>query len=309
MKKISVIIPVYYNEQDIQLTFKSLKESLSTLPNSIDYEMIFVEDGSRDKSFDELVKVYNADKTHVKIIKFTRNFGQISAWVAGIEYATGDSIVVISADLQDPASLIPNMVEEWEKGSKVVICTRKSREDGIFRKITSRMFYEMMRRYAIPNMPTGGFDYFLIDKEIKNIILQMKENNLFLQGHILWPGYEPKIISYTRKKRKTGKGRWSFFKKIKYFIDGFTGYSFFPIRFMSFAGLILFISGALLSVLLILHRIFYGTRLAGWSSIMVAILVFNGFQFMMLGIIGEYLWRNLIETRKRPLYIVEKVIK
>jgi dolichol-phosphate mannosyltransferase len=309
MKKVSIVVPVYQNELNIQQAFSEIKQELSAISGMLDYEIIFVDDGSRDNSFNELIKCQNLDKQHVSIVKLTRNFGQVSACMAGIKQANGDCVLIISADSQEPAYLIPIMLKEWEGGHKVVIAVRESREDGIFRKFTSYIFYNLMRKYSVSNMPVGGFDCFVIDKEIGKMLTDMKESNRFLQGQILWVGYPPKIIYYKRKKRELGKTQWSILKKVKYFIDGFVSYSFFPIRLISNIGLVMFFIGIFVTFILVFQRILYGTKMVGWSSIMITIIVLNGFQLMMLGIIGEYLWRNLDETRSRPLYIIEKIIK
>lgn len=308
MDKLSIIIPVYQNELNLPHTYQALREVLESHKDLFDYELIFIDDGSRDRSFEELMKIYTQEKDRVTLIKFTRNFGQVSAWLAGLSKASGNCIAVISADLQDPPSLLLDMFTEWKNNHKIVLAVREAREDGLFVKVTSRLFYGFMRRYSIGNMPKEGYDYFLIDKKVKDILLKMDERNSFFQGQILWTGYLPKLIYYKRRKRELGKSQWTMFKKIKYFIDGFAGYSFFPIRLISFTGIGVFFLGIILTAVLILQRIFYGTHLMGWTSIMIVLLLLSGFQMLMLGVIGEYLWRNFDETRKRPVYIIERII-
>ena len=309
MEKLSIIIPVYQNELNLPHTYPAIKEELDRNNNIDNYELVFVDDGSTDNSFKELQKIYESDKKHITIIKFSRNFGQVAAWQAGLSNSSGDCMAVISADLQDPPSLISDMFMEWKNKNKIVIAARKHREDSYGSKITSKIFYGLMRRFSPLSVPIGGYDCFLIDKSIRDILLKMKERNAFLQGQILWTGYKPKIIYYNRRKRESGKTQWSIFKKVKYFIDGIFGYSFFPIRLITSAGMVLFLIGTFYSIGLIFQRIYFGTRMVGWTSIMILIVILSGFQMMMMGIIGEYLWRNFDETRKRPLYLIEQIKK
>lgn len=306
MKRISIVIPVYQNELNIAPTFQALTAELAKA-NHVDFEIVFVNDGSTDYSWEELLKVYNADPERVTLINLLRNFGQVPALLAGFANASGDCVVAMSADSQDPPGVVLQMVEEWERGHKLVVATRESRQDSFLNKITSKLFYRLMRKFALPNMPLGGYDFFLIDRNIVELLLKMDERNRFLQGQILWLGHRPKLIHYERRKRELGKSQWSLARKIKYFIDGFVAYSFFPIRLVSFAGITVFFVGIILSVIIAVQTILFGTRAVGWSSLMVALLTLNGLQMMMIGIMGEYLWRNFDETRKRPLYLIESV--
>jgi polyisoprenyl-phosphate glycosyltransferase len=306
MKRISIVIPVYQNELNIAPTYEALTSELGKT-NHVDFEIVFVNDGSTDYSWEELLKVYNADPEHVTLINLLRNFGQVPALLAGFANASGDCVVAMSADLQDPPGVVLQMIEEWGRGNKLVVATRESRQDSFLNKVTSKLFYRMMRKFALPNMPLGGYDFFLIDRSIVELLLRMDERNRFLQGQILWLGHRPKLIYYERRKRELGRSQWSLSRKIKYFIDGFVAYSFFPIRLVSFAGIAVFFVGVILSAIIAVQTILFGTRAVGWSSLMVALLMLNGLQMMMIGIMGEYLWRNFDETRKRPLYLIESV--
>jgi polyisoprenyl-phosphate glycosyltransferase len=306
MKRISIVIPVYQNELNIAPTYQALTSELAKASH-VDFEIVFVNDGSTDYSWEELLKVYNADPERVTLINLLRNFGQVPALLAGFANASGDCVVAMSADSQDPPAVVLQMVEEWERGHKLVVATRESRQDSFLNKITSKLFYRLMRKFALPNMPLGGYDFFLIDRNIVELLLKMDERNRFLQGQILWLGHRPKLIHYERRKRELGKSQWSLSRKIKYFIDGFVAYSFFPIRLVSVLGISVFFIGLILSVIIAVQTILFGTRAVGWSSLMVALLTLNGLQMMMIGIMGEYLWRNFDETRKRPLYLIESV--
>ncbi|HEU4711817.1 MAG TPA: glycosyltransferase [Pyrinomonadaceae bacterium] len=308
MKRISIVIPVYQNELNIAPTYEALTTELEK-SDRFDFEIVFVNDGSTDDSWEELLKVYRADQQRVTLINLLRNFGQVPALLAGFANASGDCVVAMSADLQDPPSVVLEMAEEWERGHKLVVATRESRRDGFLNKLTSKMFYRLMRKFALPNMPLGGYDFFLIDRSIVELLLKMDERNRFLQGQILWLGHRPKLIMYERRKRELGKSQWSMSRKVKYFIDGFVAYSFFPIRLVSVAGIAVFFVGLILSAIIAVQTILFGTKAVGWSSLMVALLTLNGLQMMMIGVMGEYLWRNFDETRKRPLYLIEHVSK
>ena len=238
-KKISIVIPVFQNELNIAPTYQALKSEFEKAA-LFDFEIVFVNDGSTDNSWEELLKVYNADPERVTLINFLRNFGQVPALLAGFSNATGDCVIAMSADLQDPPAVILQLIEEWDRGHKLVVATRESRHDGYLNKLTSRLFYRLMRKFALPNMPVGGYDFFLMDRDVVKLLLQMDERNLFLQGQILWLGHRPKLILYERRKRELGKSQWSLSRKIKYFIDGFVAYSFFPIRLVSVLGIAVF---------------------------------------------------------------------
>ena len=304
--RVSIVIPVYQNELNIAPTYQALKSELEKL-SFFEFEIVFVNDGSTDNSWHELLQVYNADPEHITLINLLRNFGQVPAMLAGFANATGDCVIAMSADLQDPPVLILEMIEEWKRGHKLVVATRESRRDGYLNRLTSQMFYRLMRKFAIPNMPVAGYDFFLIDRSIVELLLQMDERNPFLQGQILWMGHPPKLIHYERRKRELGKSQWSLSRKIKYFIDGFVAYSFFPIRLVSVIGIFVFFFGLILSAIIVVQTILFGTKSVGWSSLMVALLTLNGLQMMMIGVMGEYLWRNFDETRKRPLYLIETI--
>ena len=308
MNRVSIVIPVYQNGLNIAPTYAALSAELARA-GSFDYEIVFVNDGSTDNSWQELLKVYDADPERVTLINLLRNFGQVPAMLAGFANATGDCVVAMSADLQDPPAIVLEMLAEWQRGHKLVVATREARNDGFVNKLTSKMFYRMMRKFALPNMPLGGYDFFLIDRSIVELLLRMDERNRFLQGQILWLGHNPKFILYERRKRELGKSQWSLSRKIKYFIDGFVAYSFFPIRMVSVIGIAMFFVGLILSAIIAVQTIVFGTQAVGWSSLMVALLTLNGLQMMMIGVMGEYLWRNFDETRKRPLYLIEHVSK
>lgn len=304
-KLLSIIIPVYKSELNLPHTYSKLTTELAKYVD-FNYELIFVNDGSPDNSLKYLKELQQQD-SKVVVINFTRNFGQVPAILAGLAYAKGDCALNISADLQDPPEMIYELFKAWNNGEhKLVIGERLAREDAWARKFASSFFYKMMQKFALPNLH-GAYDFFLVDRVMIDLLAKNYERNPFIQGLLLWPGYVPKLVPYTRQKREIGKSSWSLSKLVKYFIDGFVAYSFFPIRMISVVGLGCFLFSIVLIIALIFQKVFWGTNMTGWSSIMIAILMIGGIQMGMLGIIGEYLWRNFDETRKRPLFIVDSV--
>jgi len=310
MKKIdySIIIPVYFNEESLALTFQSVKEKVIDTNKDKSCEVIFIDDGSGDNSLNELFLLKNEYPEIIKIIKLTRNFGQFSAVLAGYKLAKGNYLIHISADLQDPPELINEFLKYADKDNyDIVIANRESRDEGFYRKITSKFFYWLMRKLSLKSMPLGGFDFFLISSKIRDIILSRNEPNTFLQGQILWTGYKTKFIPYERKRREHGKSRWTFSRKVKFLIDGVMAYSYFPIRLMSIVGSITALIGFIYAIVVFFAAIFGNVPFKGFAPIIILILVLSGFQMLMLGIIGEYVWRTLDQSRNRLPYIIEDI--
>ncbi|MFP8879769.1 MAG: glycosyltransferase family 2 protein [Myxococcota bacterium] len=302
---LSLVIPVYYNEENIAVTWAAVKETLDTLPEGLDWEVVFVDDGSGDRSYERLLDVRANEPQRVRVIKLTRNFGQVAAITAGLTMARGDCCVVMSADLQDPPELILEMAEHWRNGSKIVLATRSHREDGFVARTTSRIFYRLMRRLAIPNMPDGGFDFFLIDRRVVDIIQSIDEKNSFIQGQVLWAGFSPTLIPYTRRKREIGRSSWTLGKKIKYFADGFVSYTEAPIRLITVLGLVVSIFSFAYASLIFVMRLMWKIPFEGWAPMMIVLLMLGGIQLVVLGTIGEYLWRSYHESRRRPTFVIE----
>lgn len=310
MKEIdySVIIPVYYNEGLIEKTFYAIKDKVITKNIDLNCEMIFIDDGSKDNSFKEILDLKEKYPDLIKVIKFTRNFGQVSAIIAGYKHAKGKCLINIAADLQDPPELINEMLDyHFRDKYEIVICSRESRDDSYFQRKTSNIFYNLIKKLSFAEMPSGGFDFALISNKVKEIILDRLESNPFWQGQIMWTGYEIKFIPYKRREREIGKSRWTFSKKIKYLIDGVTSYSYFPVRLMSVIGSLVALAGFLYAIIIILSRIFGNVVPFGWAPIMVAMLFLSGIQMLMIGIVGEYLWRVLDQVRNRHPYIIERI--
>lgn len=308
MKTVSIIVPCYFNEANIAKTYEVLNQDVLTKRKDIKFELIFVDDGSKDSTLLELRKVQQIDN-RVRIIKLSKNFGEFRAILAGMTYSTGDCIAVMSADLQDPPYLITRMIEEWEKGEKVVIAARSSRLEGRLKTFFAHTYYWILRKLVIEDYPKYGFDFFLLDRQVANILIDMKEKNSTIYVQVIWTGFKPKIIEYVRQERVDGKSMWSYWKRINLFIDTFIVFSYKPIRFISFLGILMSLFGFASAIYFILERVISGVQVQGWTSLVVAVLVLAGVQLIMLGIIGEYIWRNLDETRKRPVFIVDEVFE
>jgi dolichol-phosphate mannosyltransferase len=299
--KLSFVIPVFRNEGSITPTYEKITGLMHKL--SLDYEFVFVNDGSDDNSMQELIALHEQD-SKVKVLSFSRNFGQVPAIIAGMKEVTGAAAVSMSADLQEPIELIENMISKWQSGNEIVIGHRVDREDSFIANKASAVFYSLMK-YVNPKMPKGGFDFLLIDQKAIAVFNQIDERNRFFQGDILWLGFSVAFIPYSRLKRTIGKSQWTLSKKLKYFIDGLLNTSYIPIRLMSLLGIIISFFGFLYAIVIAYNRFINNTPFEGWAPIMILILIIGGLIMLMLGIIGEYVWRTYDETRKRPLYIIK----
>ena len=303
MKLISFVIPVYRNQGSLRPTFDQIAELFKSKLPSFDFEIIFVDDGSDDSSPKELLELHNSD-SRVKVLTFSRNFGQLAAITAGLNNIAGDCAVVMSADLQDPVALISEMVDSWAVGNEVVIGYRVDREDDLVAKLTSRLFYSLMRT-IYPRMPRGGFDFCLLDKSCVAEMNKILDKNRFFQGDVMTLGFSVKFLPYKRLKRTIGESQWTVAKKIKYFIDCLVTSSYVPIRLMSILGFVTALVGFLYGLLIVYAKFHHNTPFTGWAPIMILILVIGGLLMSMLGIIGEYIWRIYDEVKKRPNYIVK----
>jgi polyisoprenyl-phosphate glycosyltransferase len=307
MKKISVVIPVYNNEGSLILLYDRLIAAIKAYNSNFEYEFVFINDGSKDKSLEILVALQKKDN-NVVLINFSRNFGQMAGILAGWKYATGDAVINISADLQDPPEQITQMLLEWENKHEIVINYREARNDDTSSAFTSKIAYRLFR-YSLPSLPPGGFDYVLIDRKAMDAINSIPEKNRFYQGDILWVGFTIKYLPYIRQKREHGKSGYNFAKRFGNFMTAFLNVSYFPIRLMSLIGFITATSGFLYSLTILYAYLFHKTPFQGWAPIMMAILIIGGLIMIMLGIIGEYIWRIFDEVKNKPNYIIKDLLK
>jgi dolichol-phosphate mannosyltransferase len=305
MKRISFVIPVFRNERAVTMTYRQIRQVLAgDLPNYA-YEIVFIDDGSDDGSLEELLAI-RRDDANVRVVSFTRNFGQMAAILAGFKQASGDLLIQLSADLQDPISLVPQMVAEYERGSEVVACHRERREDGVSRRISSRALYGILRM-SYPQIPAGGFDYILLDRRVVDAFNSVEVRNRFFQGDILWFGYKTTFIPYTRMKREIGRSQYTLAKRLKNSLDAILDSSYLPIRFISLVGVLTACAGFLYAVDIVYGRLRHNIPFTGWAPIMILILVIGGVLMLMLGIIGEYVWRIYDEVKGKPNYVVRQV--
>ena len=307
MSKLSIIIPCYYNEDNIPITTAELLENEKNFPDEVEFEYVMVDDGSKDKTLDALLQFERENPGKVKIVKLVANVGSYNAIVAGMETATGDCNVVITADLQDPPALMVKMYDYWKKGVKLVIANREEREEGFFKTLLASSFQYLMKHFALKNLPDGGFDYVLFDKRIREEVVKMNEKNTNCLYLMIWLGYDYVSIPYKRAERKIGKSRWTLQKKLKLFVDSFVSFSFLPIRAITTLGFVLGILALVYGLFVAFAKATGLVQLSGWSSMLMVVLFVSSFQMISIGVIGEYLWRTLDASRKRPNYSIDKV--
>lgn len=306
--KLSVIMPCYFNEENLPVTTQKLLENEALFSDKVTFEYIFVDDGSKDNTLGELLKFQKQYPEKVKVVKLASNVGSFNAILAGMNHSTGDCNVMLAADLQDPPELIPQMLEHWEKGFKLVIANRQDREESLGQKLFSNTYHYLIQKFALPNVPSGGFDLVLFDRQLCQEIIKIDEKNTNVLYLLTWLGYDYVNIPYTRRKREIGKSRWTLKKKIKMFIDSFVSFSFFPVRAISFTGIFLGITALLYAIFVIVEKFAGNIPIEGWTSTMIILLMVSSFQMISLGIIGEYVWRTLDANRNRPNFIVDKLV-
>jgi dolichol-phosphate mannosyltransferase len=301
--KLSVIIPVYYNEASLEELYARVAKLADTHP-SVDFEILFVDDGSGDRSYEVIRRIASVDE-RVVAVKLSRNFGSFNACLAGLTRVSGDCAVIISADLQDPPELIGEMYERWLEGNKVVMAVRARREESFFKVLFARMYYRVFRALVDNAMPRGGFDFVLIDRLVVDNLAAMREKNTTLMGLILWSGFKRVEIPYTRMRRKHGRSRWTLLKKINYFVDSLLAFTHLPIRLLTLLGVFTCAVSMLGIVYILIVALTGRVTVAGWASVMVVMFFMFSLMMIGMGILGEYVWRGLEESRKRPSFIIE----
>ncbi len=307
MPKLSVIIPCYYNEANLPTTTQILFANEANFPAGTTFEYVLVDDGSGDNTHAAQLRIQRQHPDKVIVVKLAGNTGSYNAMVAGMEYATGDANVIISADLQDPPELMTQMWHHWQSGLKLVIANRQGRDEGALKTFFANTFHGLMKRLALPNTPEGGFDFVLFDCQIKERILSMQERNSNIFYLMVWMGYAYVNIPYIRKQRDIGQSRWTLQKKVKLLIDSLLAFSFFPIRAITVTGFCLGLVALLYGLYLIASKLFGNIGVPGWTALMLVVLFVSAFQMIALGVIGEYVWRGLDAARRRPLYVVDEV--
>lgn len=304
MKLLSFVTPAFNEAQNLPVLYERIT-AIDWAALGFEIEIIIVDDHSTDATPALLTGIRERDP-RVKWLRFSRNFGSHVALAAGIEHARGDVISLLAADLQDPPEIVPSLLERWKAGGLIVWAARDKVEGVSFsNRIFSRLYYQMMRWFALPQMPKEGADFLIFDRCVANALNQAKERNTSILALIQWLGFQQEFVPYTKQSRATGRSKWTLSKKIKLVIDSMVGFSYAPIRLMSGLGVSIAMLGLLYAALLFVLRFVYLKPVEGWTSLICVVLVTSGIQLLMLGVLGEYLWRNFDETRGRPRYIVE----
>lgn len=305
---LSVVIPCYNEAPVLPATYERLSQTLGSLHN-LQFELIFVDDGSRDESFRLLSDLQSAHP-HVRVLRLSRNFGHQMAVTAGLAEAAGDAVVVIDADLQDPPEVIAEMIDLWRKGSDVVYGSRVSREgESRFKLWTAKAFYRLINRLSDTQMPVDTGDFRLLDRKVVDVLVAMPERGRFLRGMVSWVGFRQAPVFYKREARRAGTSKYPFLKMMRFAMDGIFSFSVLPLRLAALTGLAaiwIAIAGIVMAIVVRLLDL-YDLRLGrGWASLFVAVLFMGGVQLLCLGLIGEYLGRIYTEVKQRPLYAISE---
>ncbi len=304
-KLISVVIPMYFEEAVAEECYLRLSKVMAELERDYQYELIFVNDGSTDRTLEILAKIAAKDH-HVRVLGFSRNFGHQIAVTAGVDHARGAAVVIIDADLQDPPELILEMIKLWQEGYEVVYAKRKKREgETWFKLVTAKYFYRILAKLTEVNIPTDTGDFRLIDRKVVEVLKQMPERNRFLRGMISWIGFKQIPLEYERKERFAGETKYPLKKMLKFAFDGIYSFSTKPVKYFQAAGVFL-VAVAMLDLLgMLIGQLVAGNAFTGWSIAILLIILFSGVQLIAIGVIGEYLTRIYEESKDRPLYIID----
>lgn len=299
----SIIIPLFNEESVIEETYKRLKIIMDSTESA--YELILINDGSTDKTFDITSQICLYDK-NVKLLNFSRNFGHQNAITAGMDYSEGDALVVIDADLQDPPYVILDMIKKWKDGFEVVYGKRIKRQgEKVFKKFTAKIFYRILRSLADIEIPTDARDFRLIDRKVCDAVKTLGEQNRYMRGLVSWVGFKQTSVEYVREERFAGETKYSLKKMLKFAADGITSFSLRPLRLSAYAGLLMLVFSFFYLIWLLIKRvIFQRTVIFGWSSVVSINMFFCGITLVILGILGEYIGRIFDEVKQRPLYII-----
>ncbi len=302
--QLSVVVPIYNEEPNIGHLFERLELILEDL--NLSYEIVCVDDGSQDASLIHLIK-HHRRNPNIKVVSLSRNFGKEIALTAGIDYSTGDAVVPIDADLQDPPELIGELLVKWREGYDVVYAVRRSRSgESWLKKLTAYLFYRVIGRMSQVPIPRNTGDFRLLDRRVVEALKHLPERTRFMKGLFSWVGFKQTFIFYDRARRYRGETKWNYWRLWNFAIDGITSFSAVPLKVWSYAGLVISLIAFLYAALLIIRTIALGIDVPGYASLMVAILFIGGIQLMTLGVIGEYLGRVYEEVKGRPLYLIRE---
>lgn len=303
MSKLSIIVPVYWNSDTLMLLYQDMKEKI--LHKLEEYEIVFVDDGSGDNSWEIMNQIREMDE-NVRLVRLSRNFGEHAAILAGLSVCTGDCAVTKQADLQEDSELILQLYEKWKEGNKVVLAVRAERDESAVKKFFANLYYTLMRKLVVKDMPKGGFDCYLLDRQVIEVLLMLDEKNSALTLQVLWVGFKSDRVYFHRKNREIGKSRWTLSKKVKLVVDSMMSFSYFPVRFMSFLGSAYAIAAVIWGIVLVAQKLSGVEDMPGWTSLMVLMLFSFGVIMVMLGLLGEYIWRALDASRNRPPFLIDE---
>lgn len=307
MKLLSIVVPCYNEQETVALFYDATSKVCDNL--KIGYEIIFVNDGSKDNTIQELRKLYELHKNHVKVIDFSRNFGKESGLLAGLEHAKGDYITVMDADLQDPPSFIPKMLEIMETQDIDIVGTRRVTRKGEpkIRSFFARQFYKLINKFSEVEIVDGARDFRMMKREVVDSILELREYNRFSKGIFAWVGFKTIYLEYENVERVAGETSWSFWKLFAYAIDGIVAFTIAPLRIATLLGLFISFVTFIMIVFVFFRTLIFKDPVAGWPSMVIIIMFLGGIQLLAIGIIGEYLSKTYMEVKNRPHYIVRKV--
>lgn len=301
--KLSIIIPVYCNEDSLVPLYADLKVKVLDVVD-YEYEIVMIDDGSTDNSWTVMERLCEWDDS-ITALHLSKNFGSHAAILCGLEHCTGDCAVVKAADLQEPSELILQMVSKWKSGDNVVLAVRSEREEEKSKTAFANMYYWLTRKMALPNMPKKGFDVYLVDRKVIDVLSSLDNTNSALTGQILWSGFKTGIVEYTRKAREIGTSKWTLAKKLRLVSDTLFGFSTAPIKAVELVGAIAFFGALIWAIVVFVCRLSGAIDVDGWTSLFIFSLFSFGIIMVTLGILGEYLWRVYDSSRGRPSYIVE----
>lgn len=300
----SVVVPLYNEESVIQETYKRLKKVMEATDGS--YEVIFVNDGSRDRTLEIARGIRGRDK-RIKLLSFSRNFGHQVAITAGMDYSSGKAVVVIDADLQDPPEIILKMIEKWKQGYDVVYGKRLARKgETCFKKITAKLFYRTLKGMADVDLPVDAGDFRLIDRKVCDALKSIPEHNRYVRGLISWLGFKQTGVGFVREERFAGETKYPLKKMIRFAADAVASFSYRPLSLATYVGVGVSVSSSAYLIFILLEKLFNSPAAPGWTVIVALSLLLNGFMFIFLGIIGEYVGRIYDEAKGRPLYIIRE---
>lgn len=304
--KVSLIVPVFNEEQAISLFYQAVRRELKLDPYEV--EIVFINDGSTDQTAEQAKALAQADD-QVLLINFSRNFGKEPALFAGLEYATGDAVIPMDVDLQDPISVIPRLIAEWQKGADVVLAKRRDRaSDSYLKRHSAAMFYHLLNRISYTRIEENVGDFRLMDRKVVNVIRALPEHQLFMKGVLSWAGFTTVVVEYERARRVAGSSKFNGWRLWNLALEGITSFSTVPLRLWTYVGGGISIFAVLYAVYMVMDKIFFGNSVPGYPSLMTAILFLGGVQLIGIGILGEYVGRIYIEAKHRPRYVIKDVI-